>query len=1111
MPATRDERQQPPVENVDKGLLRLLAPQDVTCSLLVVALSGFVCGCGLVAGLQQAVISLGNDRALWAGWILATVLGCWWAKILVFALYKVWDQARWLWVFLVAAWGLWVGINPYWLSTLQSVTQISPTGWWNIPGFLNVVEIIVGALSLIFPMLLTGVVWSQSLLKGSQRGDISFLTGILLGACLHLVVFAPHWGISAPVWSSAGAVALLLSAVVMHSPNDIRKESVTRTSLDGGLLPRDVKTVDATKGTAKAHGSVCGISAYALLVTSALFHGELLRMVTQLWPTTALQWHLLWISMLIGWLMAGVLRKLPICSTAMVLMVWVSTSVLLQRTMLNWSLIWMATISHPLLLETTRGVLMLLILSPAGWLARSTIHPAGSSLQDLGLPHRACLWGFGCWLGATYLPLGASLVAMPVVAAQFLIITLVSRNVENLPQTTHEKFGLPLLTSLVMFVSLGHGWQFEPSRAQRLLFSTMQAVAAQSGWSLELLPYLDDRRLLFEKPSHAGWLTCWQLKGGECQWRLQGIPRGSTTRDARWYPQHPAEIIPLLWPMALHDAPQRVLILGARSGATLQAALYFPVNEVICREPDAVWIDSCRTHVIQTLGYDPLADERCRWWRQPLTWPLPTAHARFDIIVSQPPTPGWLPAGSEYTREFYQHMAAGLAPKGIFSQCLTTADYGPKTVMSVIQSLQAVFPYTLGLEIAPGHLLLLAAHEPEVLIRMDLPQRLEQPLLLSLLTSCQWDWAYGLNLPAYDHTALRDAAAELAIMQHDYVSCLLPLLAGHELLRWGNKAEEWQGLMSQPYRDSEMTVTSGPGVASQPKKRQQRYLDWLGPAADDPHLLRRLGQEVAMLKLIQLYPDSYWWEYRKELREQLQQHPRTSLMKVRYEDRWHPEDLQRKNYFETLGRALRGDDDLVACVQQLEDTLEPYDPLLSFFGHFEIAEVLSRHRLQPERELLHRLHGIYFSPGYDVSLRNIHATIELILRHPELPHGAQERFDLLNGLLQILRTRWEMRAMYPKRYTKVVLQDVERSLIISEKALAHLEELHPQTEVSKADWSGRKLALEQLLLHPLRGAREHLRQQLQLSQFKTTELWRRTIDHPSLPAALTEPSPAVEP
>jgi hypothetical protein len=268
-------------------------------------------------------------------------------------------------------------------------------------------------------------------------------------------------------------------------------------------------------------------------------------------------------------------------------------------------------------------------------------------------------------------------------------------------------------------------------------------------------------------------------------------------------------------------------------------------------------------------------------------------------------------------------------------------------------------------------------------------------------------------------------------------------------------------------------------------------LEWLGDEYVSADALRRLSDVAAQRKLVHDFPESelHWWEYRKAIRTQLQDNPRPPLKLVSHaeaEPRMHPDDEWRKQYCVALGKALSSPtDEHIAAVEAF---LQPYEPMISFFARQELAELLSRSHDDVSKELKFRLHVINFSPTTDASTRNVASALDLIVRYPQAVPDAGLRFDLMNGLVQTLRTRWETRQSFAVKSSRMQMSDVDRSVVAIERAMDQMQSLRNDAEILETDWQSRREVIDRMLLRPLRTYRKQMQTGMAQSDSRTREL-----------------------
>ncbi len=648
-------------------------------------------------------------------------------------------------------------------------------------------------------------------------------------------------------------------------------------------------------------------------------------------------------------------------------------------------------------------------------------------------------------------------------------------------------------------------WQShdDPARVAKLLFSTPAFVAHRSGWESRLLPQLDDTRLVFHTEGPRGPLTLWRSKGLELHLRENGVPRAVVSVNTDVHPQFAPEVLLAALPLVMSDHPGRVLLLGVSGGVPLSACLHFPVREAVCVEGDPGLIEMLRGPIATETGFNPLHDDRVRLIDAAPELALMAAGDGFDVILSSPPSSAVVAGGASFTTEFYRRASRRLAERGIFCQRFECLDYGPDPLRLVVQSLRQAFREVIAVETAAGELLLLATNSEGVFIPDDLPARLEAAHVRKLLARSGLDWSTPLNFPTYDHAALGEICDEARTWSNSSANGLLAVKAPLDMMRWGTKLQDVQRVLTAvrttpaPFWNRDGGEKSNLLAGEVKLSRKSRFLEWLGDSRVSPELLRRLSEVVTQQKLVREFPEEHWWQYRKALRQQLQEHPRSAIQQVKHVrgmKQSHPEDLTRKHYFEAFGEAVQRAKPTDTQIAAMEACLEPYDPLLSYFGRQEVADLQARSDSDPAGELAHRLHVIYFAPAGEASTRNVATAIELLVKHPEAIPDDTRRFDVLNGLVQTLRTRWESRQHAPVLTVPRQLTDVDRSVVAIEKAVTALGELAPSANLTDDDWATRKQVVDRILLRPLRTYRTELRSSVQKSESRTRALLEQAAE-----------------
>ena len=523
---------------------------------------------------------------------------------------------------------------------------------------------------------------------------------------------------------------------------------------------------------------------------------------------------------------------------------------------------------------------------------------------------------------------------------------------------------------------------------------------------------------------------------------------------------------------------------------------------MVCTEGDSSLINLVRGPIARETGFDPLVDDRVTLQNlSPEMALMARPTEPFDVILSCPPSSALTSGAANFTTEFYQRASRHLSQRGLFCQRFECVDYGPEPLRIVLKSMRNAFQQVIAIETAAGELLLMGANSDEVFIPGDLASRLELPHIPRILARSGLDWSTLLNQPAYDHEALGEICADSRVAANSAFNGLLGAMTPAEVMRWGNKQQETQQILTTT------RLTKAPfwtqAVSGEPRQideeihlsRRSRLVEWLGDSQVSLELLRRLKEVTTQQKLVHENPDAHWWEYRKTLKAQLQERPRTIVQQVKAIDEkpsLHPEDIRRRDYFVVLGNAVnRKKTPTREEIAAVEEYLEPYDPLLSYFARQEIADLLARCDKDADRELAYRLHVIFFAPTRDASVRNVATALNALVKHPDAIPDPSTRFDALNGLVQTMRTRWETRQFISETSVKKVLEDVDQSLISVENGVTALDQLAVSAGIPETDWKNRKQVIERLLLRPLRSYRAEITARQARSQMQARAIFEK--------------------
>jgi hypothetical protein len=590
---------------------------------------------------------------------------------------------------------------------------------------------------------------------------------------------------------------------------------------------------------------------------------------------------------------------------------------------------------------------------------------------------------------------------------------------------------------------------FDPRRSAKLLFNSNAADARRTGVAAEQLMLLDDGRNVATVTGQRGIYTVWRYGGHQLQIRENGIPRGVVSTDEDVFPRYVPETLQAVFPLVLHEKPERMLLMGLGSSEALSAGLLFPLTDIVCLESDAGLVRVIRETVASDSGMNPLDDERITMAVCDPTVGVAAVPGQFDVIVSSPEHLALGRAQPCLTTEFYARAARKLSADGVFCQRLHFIDFGPRPLRTIVRTMQSAFRDVIVLEAAPGDLLIAATNDERGLIRPGLVARFEYPHVRAVLGQSGIDWTMVLNLGALNREGLGTFMGKLAGAPNSAATGRFPFSMPREVMRWGFKIREVHEALSPSH---------------------SRILAWVGKDAESPALVRRLAEVQGQFELMTKLSDQYW-AYRGSLRDQVKEKPRSKIQQASASDeprRLHAEDRRRLRYFKALGQAIhsgRAED-----IEHLLEFASPYDPLISYFVHEEAAEIYSRlHERDYARELRLRLYSTFYSSPQDASLRNVVAAMRLLCKQPESQPDPLRRWDELNALLQALKLRWEARSGVRPADVRQAINDIDTTVLAAEQTFEVLERLTVEAGLPPDLWTNRRSVLEQNLIRPVRN------------------------------------------
>ncbi len=739
----------------------------------------------------------------------------------------------------------------------------------------------------------------------------------------------------------------------------------------------------------------------------------------------------------------------------LMLAIWSVCIAMLYPTLTYLALSETVWISNTLLLFATRSLLLGCLTLPLGvFLAAKQEQELTYSANFLILLFSfAC--GFACsiWSGLSVSVALICLIAISVCASVTWVILK-----REYPRTRIQTVRLATSLGLIVFGCATLG-RLDVSRSEKVLFTGNTYAAFRSGVDWSLLPWIDDGRIVEEHSNLNTRWSLWKQRGQQTSVRENGLVTEVKSDKITACPLSASEVLPGLFPLVAHPAAEHVLVLGVH-GTTLHTCEAFPLRSITVIE-DSDFFPQMKSWVTSNL-----ADaSNIEFVNADLQLGVKARHSHpYDVIIAPLSMAATTEGVAQMTTEFYQAISSQLTESGIFCQRLAFYDLGPGSVRSLAKTLKGVFPQVLVVESVPGELLLIGTQQSEPLITRELVGRLQSPQTRRTLSAIGWDWSIPASRGTLDDETVQKwtSRVEVALSVRNLDSVFkLPT----EIARWETNSLQTRHELA---------------------KHGMALGAYLGEGSESLDIQQRLEDLELAQKILNNSPDDVW-SYRAALKKQLTERPRAKIMQVKHEGlkrRLHPDDQRRKDYLEALGELTLSDSPTMEMVDHLIQYMQPFDPLLGPFVSNETIHQLKRVDGATESaQYFNLLYSIYFSTAADKSVRNVCMATNLLCEHPEIVSQDADRWDQLNGLVEIFRHRWQMRFHDQRNQSGYETIDTERSLAAIKLAVKEMEQLASEAGLSEADWNARKEIIKESLERPLRL---HRSQQLRRRKVKSS-------------------------
>ncbi|MBL8608737.1 MAG: fused MFS/spermidine synthase, partial [Myxococcales bacterium] len=199
---------------------------------------------------------------------------------------------------------------------------------------------------------------------------------------------------------------------------------------------------------------------------------------------------------------------------------------------------------------------------------------------------------------------------------------------------------------------------------------------------------------------------------------VNGKSDGNAIDDA------PTQILSGLIGAALHERPERALVIGLGTGSTAGWLGRVPSMQrvdVVELEPAILRVARDCAPINESVLDNPRVHVSLGDAREVLL----TTSETYDLVVSEPSNPYRAGVSSMFTAEYYEAARARLRPRGLFVQWVQAYETDGATIRTALSTMRTAFGHVTVWRTMPGDLLFVAGNEPLVIDAKALGAKLD--------------------------------------------------------------------------------------------------------------------------------------------------------------------------------------------------------------------------------------------------------------------------------------------------------------------------------------------------------------------------------------------------
>ena len=258
-------------------------------------------------------------------------------------------------------------------------------------------------------------------------------------------------------------------------------------------------------------------------------------------------------------------------------------------------------------------------------------------------------------------------------------------------------------------------WRHAPIGAGRVPAGTLASPVA-------LLTWLESQRraVVWEKDGVESAVAL--RRANDVEFVVSGKVDGALRSDAG------TQVMAGVVGACLHGSARTAYVIGLGTGSSAGwLADVQGIERVDVAEIEPAILEVARRSA--SVNRDVLSNPRVRVKLHDAREGLLTSRERWDLVVSEPSNPYRAGISSLFTREYYEAVAARLAPGGLFLQWVQAYEIDAQTLRSVYATIGDVMPHVETWELADNDLLLVASREPRSIDVAALRRCVESPVV----------------------------------------------------------------------------------------------------------------------------------------------------------------------------------------------------------------------------------------------------------------------------------------------------------------------------------------------------------------------------------------------